>query len=114
MDQALADVLAAVSTASRTRALQNVVNMASQNVVNMASYGDRQQLSARLETMTLGQLVEVAAAARLLSAAADQALAGKARHGRALQPIQPGAPDGSDPSRPCGPSVRPCGPSVCW
>jgi hypothetical protein len=73
MDQALASVLKAVSTASRTLALRNAMSM--------ACHGDRQRLAACLEAMTPGQLVEVAAAARSLSAAADQALAGKARDG---------------------------------
>ncbi|MFB4267945.1 hypothetical protein [Nonomuraea sp. GTA35] len=73
MDQALAGVLKAVSTASRTLALQNAMSM--------ACHGDRQRLAACLEAMTPGQLVEVAAAARSLSAAADRALAGKARDG---------------------------------
>ncbi|TMR12010.1 hypothetical protein ETD86_33905 [Nonomuraea turkmeniaca] len=41
---------------------------------SMACHGDRQRLAVCLEVMTPGQLVEVAAA-RLLSAEADQALA---------------------------------------
>jgi hypothetical protein len=73
VDPALAGVLKAVGTASRTLALQNAMSM--------ACHGDRQRLAACLEAMTPGQLVEVAAAARLLSAAADQALARRARHG---------------------------------
>ncbi|MEV4117123.1 hypothetical protein [Nonomuraea sp. NPDC049695] len=67
MDQALADVLRALATASRALAFQNAMSMACR--------GDRQRLAVCLEAMTPGQLVEVAAAARLLSAAADQALA---------------------------------------
>lgn len=67
VDQALADVLKAIGIASRTLALQHVTSMACR--------GDRQRLATGLEAMTLGQLVEVATAARLLSAAADQALA---------------------------------------
>ncbi|MGN9841901.1 hypothetical protein ACTMTI_27615 [Nonomuraea sp. H19] len=67
MDQALADVLKAIGTASRTLVLQNAAGMACR--------GDRQRLAVCLEAMTPGQLVEVAAAARLLSAAADQELA---------------------------------------
>ncbi|MEV0819936.1 hypothetical protein [Nonomuraea rubra] len=76
VDQALASVLKAVSTASRTFALKNAMSM--------ACNGDRQRLAACLEAMPPGQLVEVAAAARLLSAAADQTLAGKAHDGGAL------------------------------
>ncbi|MEV0629649.1 hypothetical protein [Nonomuraea wenchangensis] len=83
-EQALARVLKEVSTASRTLALKNAMSMACK--------GDRQRLAACLEAMTPGQLVEVAAAARLLSAAADQALPGNARHGCAL-PADP-ASDG--------------------
>ncbi|WP_336207190.1 hypothetical protein [Nonomuraea sp. LPB2021202275-12-8] len=67
MDQALTGVLKAIGTASRTLALQNATSMAWR--------GDRQRLAACLEAMTPGQLVEVAAAARLLGAEADQALA---------------------------------------
>ncbi|MGI5290986.1 hypothetical protein ACQEVF_47805 [Nonomuraea polychroma] len=67
VDQALADVLKAIGTASRTLALQNAAGM--------ACHGDRQRLAVCLDAMTPGQLVEMAAAARLLSAAADQALA---------------------------------------
>ncbi|WP_305925198.1 hypothetical protein [Nonomuraea turcica] len=67
MDQALADVLKAIGTSSRTLVLQNAAGMACR--------GDRQRLAVCLEAMTPGQLFEVAAAARLLSAAADQELA---------------------------------------
>jgi hypothetical protein len=84
VDQALADVLKAIGTASRTLALQNAISM--------ACHGNRQRLAACLEVMTPGQLVDVAAAARLLSAEAAQALARRARHGYAL-PADP-ASDG--------------------
>ncbi|MEV4579998.1 hypothetical protein AB0K16_42815 [Nonomuraea jabiensis] len=67
MDQALSDVLKAIGAASRARAFQNATSMACR--------GDRQRLAVCLEAMTPGQLVEVVAAARLLSAEADQALA---------------------------------------
>lgn len=67
MDQALADVLKAIGTASRALAFQNATSMACR--------GDRQRLAICLESMTPGQLDEVAAAARLLSAEADHALA---------------------------------------
>jgi hypothetical protein len=67
MDQALADVLKAIGAALRARAFQNATSMACR--------GDRQRLAVCLEAMTPAQLVEVAAAARMLSADADQALA---------------------------------------
>jgi hypothetical protein len=67
VNQALADVLMAIDTASRTLALQRVAGL--------ACGGDRQRLAACLGTMTPDQLTEVAAAARLLSAEAEQALA---------------------------------------
>ncbi len=78
LDEALADVLKAVSTASRALALRDAMSM--------ACHGDRQRLAACLEAMAPGQLAEVAAAARLVSAAADQALAGKVRDGGAPPP----------------------------
>lgn len=67
VDQALTDVLMAIGTASRALAFQHAMRMACR--------GDRQRLAACLETMTPGRLAEVAAAARLLSAATEQALA---------------------------------------
>ncbi|WP_327092524.1 hypothetical protein OIE66_18350 [Nonomuraea sp. NBC_01738] len=73
MDQALAVVLKVIGTASRTRALHNAMSV--------AAHGDRRQLAAHLEAMTPGQLVEMAAAARLLSTEADQALTRSASHG---------------------------------
>ncbi|MFI6604751.1 hypothetical protein ACIBHX_51740 [Nonomuraea sp. NPDC050536] len=69
VDQALTDVLMAIGTASRALAFQHATRMACR--------GDRQRLAACLEALTPGRLAEVAAAARLLSAAAEQALAGR-------------------------------------
>ncbi|MEV4571309.1 hypothetical protein AB0K12_46820 [Nonomuraea sp. NPDC049419] len=69
VDQALAGVLEAVSAASLALALRKAMSMACQ--------GDRQGLAACLEALTPDQLLEVAAAARLLSAAAGQALSEK-------------------------------------
>jgi hypothetical protein len=73
IDQALADVLKAIGAASRALSLHKAMRMACD--------GDRQQVAVCLGAMTPGQLVEVAAAARLLSAEADQALARRAGHG---------------------------------
>ncbi|NUS09088.1 MAG: hypothetical protein HOV97_41775 [Nonomuraea sp.] len=67
VDQALTDVLTAIGTASRALAVQHATNMACR--------GDRQRLAICLEAMAPGRLAEVAAAARLLSAAAEQVLA---------------------------------------
>ncbi|MDR8410218.1 hypothetical protein MTP10_15910 [Nonomuraea sp. 3-1Str] len=71
VDQALGDVLKVIGTASRTLTLRNAMIM--------ACCGDRPQLAACLEAMPPGQLIEVAAAARLLSTTADQALTRTAR-----------------------------------
>lgn len=73
VDQALVGVLKVIGTASRILAFQNAMSM--------ACHADRQRLATCLEAMTPGQLVEVAAAARLLSAEAAQALARRARNG---------------------------------
>jgi hypothetical protein len=67
VDEALSAVLKVIGTASRTLALQRAVSMACR--------GDRPRLAVCLEAMTPGQLGEVVAAARLLGAAAEQALA---------------------------------------
>jgi hypothetical protein len=67
VDQALAGVLTAIGTASRTLALQHATSLACR--------GDGQGLAVCLEEMTPGRLAEVASAARLLSSAAEQALA---------------------------------------
>lgn len=69
VDEALAGVLKVISAASR--------NLAAQNAMSSAYQGDLRQLAVCLEAMTSGQLVEVSAAAQLLSSAADQALARK-------------------------------------
>ncbi|MFI7617593.1 hypothetical protein ACIBP6_40860 [Nonomuraea terrae] len=71
MDQALADVLEAIGTASRALAVQSAASM--------ACHGDRRRLAACLDAMTPGQLTEVTVAARLLSAEAEQALARRER-----------------------------------
>ncbi|MGN9842689.1 hypothetical protein ACTMTI_31640 [Nonomuraea sp. H19] len=71
VDQALTGVLGAIGAATRTLALRKALHL--------AYHGDRQQLTVCLEAMTPGQLAEVAAAARLLSAEADQALARRGR-----------------------------------
>ncbi|MDF5757387.1 hypothetical protein [Spongiactinospora sp. TRM90649] len=73
MDPALAGVLKAVGTASRTRTLRHAMSV--------ACHGDRPRLAACLEAMPPAQLVEMGAAARLLSTEADQALTNKAPHG---------------------------------
>ncbi|MEV4179139.1 hypothetical protein [Nonomuraea sp. NPDC049709] len=67
MVQALAEVLKEVGIASRTTAFRHAAGMACRD--------DRQRLAACLDAMTPGQLAEVAAAARLLSTEAEQALA---------------------------------------
>ncbi|MFC5835534.1 hypothetical protein [Nonomuraea insulae] len=71
MDQALAGVLAVIGAASRTFTLQNAASMACR--------GDRQRLVVCLDAMTPGELAELAAAARLLSSEAGQALARRER-----------------------------------
>ncbi|MEV4372579.1 hypothetical protein AB0J71_36285 [Nonomuraea sp. NPDC049637] len=67
VDQALADVLTAIGTASLALAVQRATNM--------ACHGDRRRLAVCLDAMGPGRLAEVTAAARLLGAAAEQALA---------------------------------------
>ncbi|MGP4101481.1 hypothetical protein [Nonomuraea sp. KM90] len=67
MVQALAEVLKEIGVAARTLAFRRAVSMACRD--------DRQRLAACLDAMTPGQLAEVAAAARLLSTEAEQALA---------------------------------------
>ncbi|MEU7897417.1 hypothetical protein AB0B45_31715 [Nonomuraea sp. NPDC049152] len=69
VDEALVSVLKVISAASRDLAVQNAMSRAYQ--------GDLRQLAVCLEAMTSGQLVEVSAAAQLLSSAADQALVRK-------------------------------------
>jgi hypothetical protein len=71
VDQALADVLTVIGAASRTFALQNATSLACR--------GDRQRLVVCLDAMTPGELAELAAAARLLSSEAAQALARRER-----------------------------------
>ncbi|MEV0148970.1 MULTISPECIES: hypothetical protein [unclassified Nonomuraea] len=66
VDQALALVLREIGAASFTLALHDALSMARR--------GDLRRLATCLEAMTPGRLAEVAAAARLLSAEAEQAL----------------------------------------
>ncbi|MFB4273504.1 hypothetical protein [Nonomuraea sp. GTA35] len=49
--------------------------LAVRHAMSLACRGDRQGLAVCLEEMTPGRLAEMASAARLLSAAAEQALA---------------------------------------
>ncbi|MFC4114470.1 hypothetical protein [Nonomuraea zeae] len=67
VDHALADVMKAIGAAARTLALQSAASM--------AGHGDLGRLAACLDAMPPDRLAEVAAAARLLSTEAEQALA---------------------------------------
>lgn len=66
VDRALHRVLEEISKAVSTLALSNAMSG--------AYHGDRQRLAAGLEAMRSDQLLEVSAAARLLSTEADRVL----------------------------------------